>query len=230
MSARINREASLSSTLLLSERFLTSKSIVQPNLARSIYSKCDNSQYSSELPLTNFNQITSLPIQVNYFIQKRYKKRLRDGKKGNKEEDDEEEEDDDEDDLANENPLLVEETSDAATDGSSVAVIDVGSLRLDAFCKMAFGMSRAKVEEAIYKGDVYVNGERPPKKSYDVQMDDEIDIVKHKDTEDHTKIVVRRVVALKYPDKATETGRMKVKVRRWTDLTIDAYDVNKNED
>lgn len=163
-------------------------------------------------------------------IHKRFKKTKSRGKNINADDNEEDgEDDDDDDDAGEENPLLVEDSINADADGAEVATLDVGSLRLDAFGKHGLGMSRAKIEEAIYKGDIYVNGERPRKKSCDLKEGDEVDFVKGRNAEDHTMIDIRRVQIVKVPDKTSEFGRMKVKVKKWQKLTVSDYTSKSND-
>lgn len=125
---------------------------------------------------------------------------------------------DDEEESA-ENPLLMEDVP-GLREGITQAVIEVGSLRLDAFAKVAFCVTRAKIEELFYKGDIYVNGERPPKKSFDLSINDEIDIVTQINPEDHSLVDVKRVQIVKLPDKSSEHNRIKVTINKWKQLTI----------
>jgi hypothetical protein len=155
-------------------------------------------------------------VQLNY-EQKRFKK-----KRSKKDEDEEDDDDDDASELSKENPLLMDDISNKPEDGSEFLTINIGSLRLDTFCKTAFSMTRAKVEELFYKGDIYVNGELPHKKSMDIGVGDEIDVVKSVDPDDSKMIHVKRAVILEIPDKASEHGRMKLDIQRWQDVCIES--------
>ena len=110
------------------------------------------------------------------------------------------------------------------SDGSETVDINVSSLRLDAFAKVAFGVTRAKVEETFYKGDLFINGERPSKKSCDLSEGDEIDMIKQINPENHTMVDIRRVQLFKLPDKTTEHGRFKVKIVKWNNLTVKPHE------
>lgn len=163
----------------------------------------------------------------NNVIAKRFKKKRAQSSKTDDavgDDDDEEEED-----LAGENPLLVDDLLGSSDDGSEHMTIDVGSTRLDAFSKVAFSMSRAKVEELFYKGDIYINGERPSKKSIEVAENDEVDVVKHINPENNKLVDVRRAIVVRMPDKTNEQGRMKITIKRWMDLTIEAPAHRKND-
>ena len=163
----------------------------------------------------------------NYLIQRRFRKKR--GRGAKKDDDDEEENDDDDDDLAQENPLLVDDLLDGPNDGSQSLKIDVNSLRMDGICKAAFNITRAKVEESFYKGEIYINGERPAKKSAQVSLNDEIDLIKGANEENNKLVDIRRVVITSLPDKETETGRLKIGVKRWMDLTVERPGTQEEE-
>lgn len=165
----------------------------------------------------------------NNLVVKRYKKSKKSSSfKGSADEVDEEEEDDD-DELSNENPLLVDDIL-GGSDSAQTQDVDINSLRLDSVTKVVFKMTRAKVEEQFYNGCIFINGERPSKKSCDISEGDEIDVIRHINPEDHTMVDIRRVQILKMPDKATETGRMKLKVSRAMDMTIKNPDQDRQQD
>ena len=152
-----------------------------------------------------------------YLEQRRFK-RKRTSKQDQKEDDD----DDDDDELSNENPLLMDDLTDEAEEGSEYLTIDISSLRLDSFCKTAFSVTRAKVEELFYKGDIYVNGELPAKKSIDIGLGDEIDLVKSTNLENSKLVNVKRAVILGLPDKASEHNRFKVSIQRWMNISVES--------
>lgn len=157
------------------------------------------------------------------FIQKRFKKR---GKKSKQEEEESESEDDD---PSQENPLLMDDNHDENSLDSRTIVIDVNSLRLDIVIKSAMSVTRARVEEAFYNGDILVNGERPDKKSDNISLGDEIDLIKNINPDDHTMVDVKRVQIVGLPDKASNTGRFKVKVKSPQELTIKAPEAPKDD-
>lgn len=158
-------------------------------------------------------------IGQNNLILKRFKKRA-----SSKKDEDNEEEEDDDDDVVDENPMLVDDILENDQEGCESVTLDVGSLRLDAFAKSSFNMSRAKIEELFYKGDIYVNGEKVGKKSQELSIGDEIDIYKQVNAEDNTMVDVRRVHILELPDKTSQKGTMKVKINRWVELTIKPHE------
>lgn len=166
-------------------------------------------------------------VTQNNVVVKRNKKSKKASSNKSADPIDEEEEDDD-DELSNENPLLMDDILEGQG-GMPTQDVDVNSLRLDSIAKVAFKMTRAKVEELFYKGDIYLNGQRPSKKSCDISEGDEIDIIKQINSEDHTMVDIKRVQILKMPDKASETGRMKLKVSTVTELTIKNPEHSENE-
>lgn len=150
------------------------------------------------------------------FVSKRFK-----GKKSKKRnEEDEDDESDDEDDSAQENPMLMDYSGDSANSGVKNTEIEVNSLRLDTVVKTGMGVSRAKVEESFYKGDIFINGEKPSKKSQEVAVGDEIDFVKHVNFEDPNLVDIKRLQIISLGDKADKQGRLKVKVYYEPELTI----------
>ena len=160
-------------------------------------------------------------------IHRRFKKKR--AQRANDKDDDDDEDDDDED-LANENPLLVDDILNPVEDGSETLTIETTTLRLDAVCKTIFSAARAKIEEAFYKGDLFVNGQRPSKKSAEIAIGDEIDLVKQISPENRNQLIIKRALILTMPDKMSEHGRVKIKIKRWHDLTIDKPDSNKDEE
>lgn len=139
------------------------------------------------------------------------------------------EDDDDSGDENEENPLLQEDQPSEDTSNRMTLTIETNSLRLDGFAKSAFGVSRANIEEHFYKGDIYINGQRPPKKSEDLRQGDEVDIVKFTDPEDHNLVQIKRVRLDKVPEKAMSSGRIRVQITRWQSLTVKPYNTEADE-
>lgn len=162
--------------------------------------------------------------RTNLIVVKRFRQSKKPSQKSssgvNDDQDEAEESDDDE--AGDENPLLMEEES--VVDGCEELSIAVNTLRLDGFAKVAFKMTRAKIEESFYKGNLLINGERPQKKSQDICLGDEIDFVKSVNSEDTSKIDVKRVQIVDMPDKASDNGRMVIGIKRWHDLVIEPHE------
>lgn len=216
-----------------------SRVIVRPNGYFRILGKQINSSGSvKKFDLCrNFSSLTqndNLIVQKSRFLVtqnnlviKRNKKSKKSSSNKSADRDEEEEEEDD-DDSSNENPLLMDDIL-GSQGGTPTQEVDVNSLRLDSVAKVAFKMTRARIEELFYKGDIYLNGQRPSKKSCDISEGDEIDIIRQINQEDHTMVDMRRVQILKMPDKGSETGRMKLKVSTVIDLTLKNPEHRENE-
>lgn len=171
--------------------------------------------------MTTISQINGHVIQTptkrsNINVElKRFKKKRR---KATEEQDEEE----DEEDLSGENPLLVDDILNPVDDGEKL-VIDCASLRLDAVCKGAFKLARLKVEEVFYKGDIYLNGEKPHKKSELIHKGDELDLIRNINTENSNEWIVDRVFIDDIPDACSTAGRYNVTIKLWKKLTIPAH-------
>lgn len=68
-----------------------------------------------------------------------------------------------------------------------------------------------------------MNGERAPKKNYEVSIDDEIDIIKGFNQEQRELIDVNRVNIVKVSDLVSG-GRIKIQFRKTNRLTIPNYE------
>lgn len=126
-----------------------------------------------------------------------------------------EEDDNDDDEPEEENPLLADDDDGLA--GREVLTASVNSLRLDAILKSAMKVSRVKIEEAFYKGDIYVNGERPSKKSQNTCVNDEIVLFLNPDHDDPSIYSVKKLDIVSIPDFADSDGRCKIKYSCYAD-------------
>lgn len=184
-------------------------------------------QFERRLSTLHKSSVLNPTYSQTNLVIKRYKKKK--SRLSRDSEEDEDDEDDEDEDLSSENPLLVDDILNPVSDGGELVSIDCGSLRVDSFCKAAFNLSRSKIEESFYKGDVYINGERPAKKSTEVSQGDEVDLVKHISPDDSNMVVVNRALLVHLPDKATETGRVKLQIKKWLNLTIEAHGKKKDD-
>lgn len=148
-------------------------------------------------------------------IQRRFK-----AKRGKKSEVEVNEEESDDEGPSDENPLLMDDTD--SSDKAMETTILVSSTRLDSVVKSAMRVSRSRVEEAFYKGEIFINGERPNKKSDEIHVGDEVDLVKGVDAENHNMIMVKRAHILSFSDVTYEHGKMTMKVAIENDLSIPA--------
>lgn len=145
------------------------------------------------------------------------------GKKTQKvivEKEDEEDSDDEDDET---NPLLKDDNDDGnnEADGRTI-LIEVGSSRLDVVAKAGFSTSRQKIEEHFYKSELYVNREKPSKKSINISINDEIDIIKGINEDNKDMVDIKRIHVIDLPDKII-SDRLKIKLQRWDNLTVPAY-------
>lgn len=209
-------------------RILNKHAKTSNDVGKLIFYKSHSSLMQNTEPIIyNSGSVTS----QNILVTKRYKKSKKAGsnKSIGDEIDQKEDDDDDDDELENENPLLVDDILGGG-DSAQTQDVDVNSLRLDSVAKSVFRMTRAKIEELYYNGSIYINGEHPSKKSCDISEGDEIDIVRQINPEDHTMVDIKRVQILKLPDKASETGRMKLKVSKVMELSIKNPDRDRERD
>lgn len=201
---------------------MSSKQIARAQILNSHFSSICSNNYG--YPKSHIND--SVTNKTLLFKRFKGKRGLRKSKNQQEEDDEGEEDDDDDDDAGEENPLLMEDLP-GANDGSQTVTIDVNSLRLDAVAKVAFSCTRARIEEAFYKRELLINGEKAAKKSEDLSLSDEVDLIMQNNVEDPTKIDIKRFQIVKLPDKASDMGRMKIDIKRWTLLTIEPYDNSK---
>lgn len=100
----------------------------------------------------------------------------------------------------------------------------VASLRLDVVLKTVTTFGRNKVEVAFYEGRIRVNGEKPPKKGMELAVADTIDLILGRNADNDENLDVSRVEIADVPDIASQTGRLKLKVRKYKKLTIANYE------
>lgn len=79
----------------------------------------------------------------------------------------------------------------------------------------------SKIEVAFYESRIRVNGEKVAKKSYSVEVGDEIDLVKGPSPNNPDFLVVSRVEVL---SSKLDGDELQVKLRRFKNLLIDNYD------
>ncbi|KAG8225685.1 hypothetical protein J437_LFUL001717 [Ladona fulva] len=101
-----------------------------------------------------------------------------------------------------------------------VLKIKVGSLRADLVLKAALGIARNKIEAAVYKSKVRVNGLKLLKKSSQLKSEDEVDLIKGTSKLNPEFLVVSRVKILSYTPKEEKYSVM---VQCFRSLTIENY-------
>lgn len=103
-------------------------------------------------------------------------------------------------------------------------VLSVASTRIDTVLKTGTHFGRTKVEEAFYENRIRLNGERISKKSHDVVEGDELDIIIGRNQENNDFLDITRVQIKNIPDIASGTGRLKMSIRKFKQLTIANYE------
>ncbi|XP_004605819.2 mitochondrial transcription rescue factor 1 [Sorex araneus] len=95
----------------------------------------------------------------------------------------------------------------------------VQSFRYDVILKTGLDVGRNKVEDAFYKGDLRLNGEKLWKKSRTVKVGDALDLVleENKDAETET---VMRILLKKVFEEKTQSDKFRVVLRRWKRLQL----------
>ncbi|KAK1338146.1 hypothetical protein QTO34_001257, partial [Cnephaeus nilssonii] len=83
-----------------------------------------------------------------------------------------------------------------------------------------------KVEDAFYKGELRLNGEKLWKKSRTVKVGDTLDLLIGEDKETET-VVVMRILLKKVFEEKTESEKYRVVLRRWKKLKLPKKSVMK---
>ncbi|ALC47559.1 CG4884 [Drosophila busckii] len=103
---------------------------------------------------------------------------------------------------------------------SKVIKTNVNSLRADLLLKSGLGMARNKVELNFYESKIRVNGKKLQKKSVQLQVGDEIDVIRGFSQTNPSHLVVARVVILSAGER--EDG-LNVHLRRYKSMLIENY-------
>ncbi|KYQ52342.1 hypothetical protein ALC60_08504 [Trachymyrmex zeteki] len=149
----------------------------------------------------------SVQNYCSLYVAKRFKSKKKKAVNIKKDEDsDEEKEKDDEEEA----PI-----------GSKVIKIKVSSIRLDTISKAGFGMSRNKIEEAFYASKIRINGNKVFKKSKEMKIGDEIDLILHQSMDNPELLVVNRIVILSM-DLINDRVQVKLSIDR--NLLIEHYE------
>lgn len=102
----------------------------------------------------------------------------------------------------------------------------VQSFRYDIILKTGLDIGRNKVEDAFYKGELRLNGEKLWKKSRTVKVGDTLDILIGEDKETETEVVMRILLKKVFEEK-TESEKYRVVLRRWKKLKLPKKSVMK---
>ncbi|XP_062124495.1 mitochondrial transcription rescue factor 1 [Drosophila sulfurigaster albostrigata] len=103
---------------------------------------------------------------------------------------------------------------------SKVVKTKVNSLRADLLLKSGLGMARNKVEHNFYESKIRVNGKKLQKKSVQLDVGDEIDVIRGFSQTNPSHLVIARVVILSAAER--EEG-LSVHLRRYKSLLIENY-------
>ncbi|KAL6040647.1 hypothetical protein STEG23_002119 [Scotinomys teguina] len=95
----------------------------------------------------------------------------------------------------------------------------VQSFRYDVVLKTGLDIGRNKVEDAFYKGDLRLNGEKLWKKSRTVKVGDTLDLFIGENKETGAEMVMRVLLKSVYEEK-TENDKHRVLLRRWKNLQL----------
>ncbi|EDW23951.1 GL23878 [Drosophila persimilis] len=103
---------------------------------------------------------------------------------------------------------------------SKVVKTKVNSLRADLLLKAGLGMARNKVELNFYESKIRVNGKKLQKKSVQLDIGDEIDVIRGFSQSNPSHLVISRVAILSASER--EEG-LSVHLRRYKSLLIENY-------
>ncbi|XP_044530235.1 mitochondrial transcription rescue factor 1 [Gracilinanus agilis] len=95
----------------------------------------------------------------------------------------------------------------------------VPSFRYDVVLKTGLDIARNKVEDAFYKGELRLNGEKLWKKSRTVKLGDTLDLITGEDKESETETAMR-IVLRKVSEEKTESEKYRVVLRRWKRIIL----------
>lgn len=106
--------------------------------------------------------------------------------------------------------------------GIELKTIRVQSLRIDQLFKLAFNVSRTRLEKAFFENRLRVNGEKVKKKAAFAQIGDEVDLIKGPSKENQNLLEVNRIEILSVKPNDTMDGIL-AKVRKSKALVIENY-------
>lgn len=145
---------------------------------------------------------------LNLSIIKRFKHKKKNLKKAKV--DDLESDEEDESDLE----------LDESQSKSVIANIKVNSLRVDSIIKNGTGISRKNIETAFYESKIFINGKKVLKMSTEVQVDDEIDIIRGRPNANINQLIVSRITILSI---TPISEAIRVKIAKDKNLLIEEY-------
>ncbi|XP_072499079.1 mitochondrial transcription rescue factor 1 isoform X2 [Notamacropus eugenii] len=102
----------------------------------------------------------------------------------------------------------------------------VPSFRYDVILKTGLDLARNKIEDAFYKGELRLNGEKLWKKSRTVKVGDTLDLIIGEDKESETETAMR-IVLKKVSEEKTESEKYRVLLRRWKKIRLPKKSISK---
>ncbi|XP_003781622.1 uncharacterized protein C6orf203 homolog [Otolemur garnettii] len=102
----------------------------------------------------------------------------------------------------------------------------VPSFRYDVILKTGLDIGRNKVEDAFYKGELRLNGEKLWKKSRTVKVGDTLDLLIEGNKEAGTETVMR-ILLRKASEEKTANEKYRVVLRRWKRLELPKKNMSK---
>lgn len=127
-------------------------------------------------------------------------------------------EDSDEDPERSEQEEELEEEPGVVKDYKDLEKV-VQSFRYDVILKSGLDVGRNKIEDAFYKGELRLNGEKLWKKSRTVKVGDTLDLIVGESKETGTEVAMRILLKAVYEEK-TESNKYRVVLRRWKSLKL----------
>ncbi|XP_012576190.1 PREDICTED: uncharacterized protein C6orf203 homolog isoform X2 [Condylura cristata] len=119
----------------------------------------------------------------------------------------------------------LEDDPSVAKDYKDLAKV-VQSFRYDVILKTGLDIGRNKVEDAFYKGELRLNGEKLWKKSRTVKVGDALDLLIGENKEAQTETVMRILLKKVFEEK-TDSEKYRVVLRRWKNLKLPKKSVSK---
>ena len=98
----------------------------------------------------------------------------------------------------------------------------VNSMRMDAVLKAGLGIARTKIDTLFYESKIRVNGQRILKKSAQLNVGDEIDVVRRVSEDNPNFLIVARVEVVNVEGRGGE--KLRVRLKRCKSLLIENYD------
>ncbi|XP_032666144.1 mitochondrial transcription rescue factor 1 [Odontomachus brunneus] len=174
---------------------------------RSLYNNA-RTLYCLPINFTYNNSTKSYSVQnhCNLYIAKRFKSSNKNKRKQSQNQESFNEEED-----------IVEEEAPA---GSKIITINIQSIRLDAISKIAFGLSRNKIEEVFYASKIRLNEQKVFKKSKELDIGDQVDLILHRSENNSSFLVIHRIIIL---SMVPSDNNIKIKISRDRNLLIENY-------